>query len=90
MLGSTADTCTAVFGRNTGIFLDYLGYDFLPLVSGCIRRVFLVRQWMCFIITGMGQHRGAQKFGLFWKMTSGVQLGSTVDTLSRAPLGDGK
>ena len=30
--------------------------------------------------------RGVQKFGLFWKMTSGVQLGSTVDTHSRVSL----
>ena len=37
-------------------------------------------------MAGMGQPRGVQKFGLFWKMTSGVQLGSTVDTRSRASL----
>ena len=30
--------------------------------------------------------RGVQKFGNFWKMTSGVQLGSTVDTHSRVSL----
>ena len=33
-----------------------------------------------------GQPRGVQKFGLFWKMTSGVQLGSTVDARSRVSL----
>ena len=41
---------------------------------------------ICLIMVGMDQPQGVQKFGLFWKMTSGVQFGSTVDTRSGVSL----
>ena len=75
MLGSTADTCTAVSGSLFGACVDweiqaffgFLGVDFVPLVSGCIRRVYLVRQWIRLFMAGVSQDREAKKFGLFWK-----------------------
>ena len=45
----------------------YRHFWILGLLSGCIRRVYLVRQWIRFIMAGICQHREAKKFGLFWK-----------------------
>ena len=44
---------------------------------------------MLVIKAGMDQPRRVQKFELFWKMSSGVKLGSTVDTRSRVSLEPG-
>ena len=72
-------------------FLDYLGDDFLPLVSGCIRRVFFGPTVDMLYRRRYGPASRSTEIWIFWKMTSGVQFGSTtVDTRSRAPLGDGK
>ena len=70
-------------------FLDYLGDDFCHLypavfgVSGPSVGMLYRRRY--------GPASRSTEIWIFWKMTSGVQFGSTtVDTRSRAPLGDGK